>query len=115
MGLASKRQRRSASVTVAFVIGLGLSTSPDGIVAGLTGCGGGCKDDSDCGEGASCCNGSCSSLMDDENCGACGNNCNSSGSCLFHSTCTQQSYTSTASCSGRPGPPVTYYYYACSF
>ena len=115
MAHAFQRRRASASLTVAMVVGIGLGTSPGRIASGLTGCGGGCETDSDCGDGMSCCNGSCSNLEDDENCGACGHNCNPDGSCLYHSTCTQQSFTSTVSCSGKPGPPTTIYYYACSF
>jgi len=122
--MAFQRRRASAAATVAVIIGLGLATSPTRILSALSGCGGGCQDDSQCGEGtccggsccdATCCSGTCTDLTDDQNCGECGNDCNANGSCLFRSTCTQQSFTTTASCSGKPGPPTTIYYYACSF
>lgn len=82
-----RKRATTAALSLAMLLVL-MGTSPGRVVSAITGCSG-CSTDEECGDGATCCNGSCcaetccgdahsgtcTDLRHNDNCGKCFNTC----------------------------------------
>src|SRR5690242_13955984 len=84
--LAGQRSRRSFLRVLAAGLGAGVvaRVRPGAAVAAP------CRNDSDCPDNETCCNGACTTLLQDPtNCGTCGNVCAGGQHCDFGNCCNQ--------------------------